>query len=72
MTQARQEARISAGGVTMDVTFADADDELDDQIDDAYRTKYRRYAASIIDHITSPDARSTTIRLVRRPDAVGL
>jgi hypothetical protein len=46
--------------------LVDADHSIDDQIDDAYRTKYRRYAASIIDHITSMEARSTIIKLVPR------
>src|SRR5881409_2722702 len=47
-TQVHHEGRISAGGVEMDVTFVDADRGLDDEIDAAYRTKYRRYAASIV------------------------
>jgi Uncharacterized protein conserved in bacteria (DUF2255) len=34
-------------------------DDLNDQIDAAYRTKYRRYAASVIDAIVSPQARAT-------------
>jgi hypothetical protein len=65
-TQARHEGRVSAGGVSKDVTFEDADHGIDDQIDAAYRSKYRRYAASITDSITSPGARSTTTRLVPR------
>jgi hypothetical protein len=36
------------------------------EIDAAYRTKYRRYAASIISAIVSPEARSTTLKLVPR------
>jgi hypothetical protein len=32
----------------------------------AYRTKYRSYAAGIIDHITSPEARAATLKLVPR------
>ena len=63
--QVRHDGRIWAGGVEKDVTFVDADHDIDDQIDAAYRTKYRRYAASIISHIVSPEARSTTIKLVR-------
>ncbi len=63
-TQVRHEGHIQAGGVSKDVTFADLGDDLGDQIDAAYRAKYRRYAASIIDHITSPQARAATIRLV--------
>ncbi len=65
-TRVRHEGRIQAGGVDRDVTFADADHNLDDDIDAAYRSKYRRYARSITDSITSPGARSTTIRLLPR------
>ena len=65
-TQARHEGHIRAGGVDQDVTFVEADPDINDQIDDAYRTKYRRYAASIISHIVSPEARSATIKLVPR------
>jgi hypothetical protein len=39
---------------------------VNDELDVAYRTKYRRYAASIIDHITSPEARAATLKLVPR------
>ena len=65
-TQVRHEGHIQAGGVDKDVTFVDADPDLNDQIDTAYRTKYRRYAASIIRSIVSPQARSATIKLVPR------
>jgi hypothetical protein len=65
-TQARHEGHIQAGGVDKDVTFVEADPDINDQIDAAYRTKYRRYAASIISHIVSPEARSATIKLVPR------
>jgi len=65
-TQVRPEGRIQAGGVDRDVAFADADHGLDDEIDAAYQSKYRRYAKSITDSITSPVARSTTIRLLPR------
>jgi hypothetical protein len=65
-TQVRHEGRIGAGGVEKDVTFVDADDGINDQIDDAYRSKYRRYAASIVGSVLTPDARSATIRLVPR------
>jgi hypothetical protein len=65
-TRVRHEGRIRAGGVEKDVTFVDAEDDIDDQIDAAYRTKYRRYAASIVSHIVSPEARSATIKLVSR------
>ncbi len=61
------EGHIQAGGVEKDVTFIEeADNAIIDQLDTAYRTKYHRYAASIIDHITSPEARSATIKLAPR------
>ena len=63
--QARHEARIRAGGVEKDVLLVETDD-ANDEVDAAYRTKYRRYAASIIDAITSPAARTATIKLVPR------
>ena len=65
-TQVRHEGHIRAGGVDKDVTFVDADPDINDQIDAAYRTKYRRYAASIISSIISSDARAATIQLVPR------
>ena len=61
--QVRHEAHIRAGGVDKDVRLVETDD-LIDQIDAAYRTKYRRYAASVIDTIVSPQARAATLRLV--------
>ena len=63
--QVRHEGRIWAGGVEKDVRFVETDD-MNDEIDAAYRTKYRRYAASIISAIVSPEARSTTLKLVPR------
>jgi hypothetical protein len=65
-TQVRHEGHIWAGSVDKDVTFADGDPTMNDQIDIAYRTKYRRYAASIINTILTPEARSATIKLVPR------
>ena len=66
-TQARHEGRIQAGGVEKDVAFLEeTDPETNEQIDAAYRTKYRRYAASIINTVVSPGARSATIKLVPR------
>jgi hypothetical protein len=65
--QARHEGHIRAGGVEKDVTFVEeSDSNINDQIDAAYATKYRHYAASIINHITSVGARSATIKLVPR------
>jgi len=65
-TQVRCEGHIDAGGIEKDVTFVDADPGINDQLDAAYRTKYRRYAASIINSIVSAKARSTTMKLVPR------
>jgi hypothetical protein len=49
-----------------DVAFADVEHSLDDDLDGEYWAEYQRYEASIIDTINSPQARSTTIRLVPR------
>jgi hypothetical protein len=64
--QVRHEGRISAGGVEWEVIFTDVDPRLNDAIDAAYRAKYRRYQATIVDSIVSPGARSATIRLLPR------
>ena len=37
-----------------------------DQIDAAYRTKYRRYAASIVNSTLTPQARAATLKLMPR------
>jgi hypothetical protein len=65
-TRVHHEGHIQAGGVDIDVTFVDVDGDINDQIDAAYRTKYRRYAASITDSIVSPEARAATLELVPR------
>jgi hypothetical protein len=64
--QVRHEGHIQAGGVDKDVTFVDADPDINDQIDAAYRSKYRRYAASLVDPVVSPQAQAATIKLVPR------
>lgn len=69
-TQTRHEGRIHAGGVNKDVTFVEETDEnVNEQVDDAYRAKYRRYAASIINSTLTPEARGATLRLVPRPQS---
>lgn len=66
-TQTRQEGRIRAGGVDKDVSFVDeTDPSIQEQIDAAYRTKYRRYAESIVNSTVTPAARAATLRLVPR------
>jgi len=63
--QDRHEARIQAGGVGKDVLLVERDD-LGDEIDAAYRTKYRRYAASIVGSVLTPEAKAATLKLVPR------
>jgi hypothetical protein len=67
-TQVCHQGRIRAGGVEQDVTFVDVDGDGDvaDRIDAAYRTKYRHYATSIVNSTLTPEARSTTLKLVPR------
>ncbi len=65
-TQVRHEGHIQAGGVDKNVTFEDAKPDLIDAIDSAYRTKYRRYSASIVNTILTQAAQASTIRLVPR------
>jgi hypothetical protein len=66
-TQTRHEGHIRAGGVEKDVLFVEETNAgVNEQIDVAYRTKYHRYAASIINSTLSTEARSATIKLVPR------
>ena len=65
-TQVRHAGRIWSDGAEKDVTFVDADPDINDALDAAYRAKYRRYAASIVGTIVSPQARAATIELVSR------
>jgi hypothetical protein len=62
-TQASHEGHIRAGGVSKDVTLADPGDDIGDDLDAAYRDKYRRYAASIVGAVVSPQARAATLKL---------
>jgi hypothetical protein len=64
--QERHEGWIRAGGLQQDVTFVDAEHDIGDGIDAAFRNKYRRYAGSILNSVLTPEARSTTIKLVPR------
>ena len=65
-TQERHEGRILGGGVQQDVTFVDADKDIEGEVDAAYRAKYRRYAGSILNSVLTPEARSSTIKVVPR------
>ena len=64
--QASHKGHVEAGGVSKDVTFVDADQGVGTELDSAYRTKYRRYAASIVNSELTPQARSAAIKLVPR------
>lgn len=64
--QARHEGHIHAGGVDKDVRFVETGDDVNDAIDEAYRSKYRRYPASIVDPMVTPEVRATTLELVPR------
>jgi hypothetical protein len=66
--QTHHDAHIQAGGVDKDVSLVETND-VNDDLDAAYRTKYRRYAASIVDAITSQTARAATLKLVPRSTA---
>jgi hypothetical protein len=61
--QVRHEAHIDAGGIDKEVLLIETEDR-NDEIDAAYRTKYRRYANSIVNSTLSPQARATTLKLV--------
>jgi hypothetical protein len=65
-TQSRREGHIRAGGVDKDVSFLDADEDASEEIDAAYRAKYDRYPASVLNTVLTPAARSATIQLVPR------
>src|SRR5512138_788526 len=57
-TQTRHEGHVHVGNIDKDVTFADvANPEINEEIDSAYRTKYRRYATSIVNSVLTPAAR---------------
>ena len=61
----RHEGHIEAGGVDKDVLLVETDD-INDEIDAAYRSKYRRYAESIVGSVVRPRARTATLKLVPR------
>jgi hypothetical protein len=64
--QARHEARIRGGGVEADVQLSETDARAD-EIDAAYRAKYHRYAADIVESVATPEARAATLELAPRP-----
>jgi hypothetical protein len=62
--QASHRARISAGGITKDVTLAEEPEpSINDRIDAAYRTKYSRYGSTYVTPMVAAPARATTFKL---------
>ena len=61
--RAQGQGRISARGVSRDVTFVPATDDVNRAVDEAYRQKYARYP-SYVPPMIAEQARVTTLRLV--------
>jgi hypothetical protein len=61
-------AQIQAAGIQKNVTVEDADHTVLDQVDAAYREKYGRRYASIVDRINDAEHRATTLRLTPSED----
>jgi threonine dehydrogenase-like Zn-dependent dehydrogenase len=64
VARSSHQAHIRAGGVAKVVVIDDADDAVLDEVDVAYREKYGRRYASIVDTINDAEHRATTLRLV--------
>lgn len=60
--QTRHAGHITAGGVSKNVTFVEADHDLGDVLDAEYRRKYGHYSGPTA-AITAQQARQTTLRL---------
>jgi len=61
----RQRAgRITAAGITKEVTFEPVDDPMNDRIDEAYRKKYR--GSPYLSPMISPRARSAGVKIMAR------
>lgn len=56
--------RITAAGMTREVTFEPVDGAVNDRIDDAYRAKYK--GSPYLAPMVGPRARSATVRIVPR------
>ena len=68
-TEDRHQGHVRAGGVDKDVRFVEPAEEVSDEIETAYRTKYQRYGAALVDPLFTPDARAATLELVPRSAA---
>src|SRR3954467_1514930 len=56
--------RITAAGITKEVSFEPVDGPINDRVDDAYRAKYR--GSPYLDPMIDPDARSATVKVMPR------
>jgi hypothetical protein len=56
--------RITAAGITKEVSFEPIDGKIDDQIDDAYRAKYK--GSLYLKPMISAGARSATVKVAPR------
>ena len=65
----RHQGHVRAGGVDKDVRFVEPAEDVSDEIETAYRRKYQRYGASLVDPLFTPDARAATLELVPRSAA---
>lgn len=68
-TEDRHQGHVRAGGVDKDVRFVEPTEDVNDEIETAYRTKYQRYGAGLVDPLFTPDARAATLELVPRSAA---
>lgn len=58
--------RVSAGGVTIDVTFEPADPGVRAALDAALHAKYDRYGPAPVGAVTGDDVLETTLRIMPR------
>jgi hypothetical protein len=68
-TEDLHQGHVRAGGVDKDVRFVEPAEDINDEIETAYRTKYQRYGAGLVDPLFTPDARAATLELVPRSAA---
>lgn len=57
----QKRGRITAAGITQDVTFEPVHDSMNDRVDDAYRTKYK--ASPYLPPMISQRGRSATVKI---------
>ena len=60
----QKRGRITAAGITKDVTFEPVEDAFYDHIDDAYRTKYK--GSPYLEPMIGARARAATVKVIPR------